>query len=406
MQTNKTLIQINTVSNTGSTGRIVEGIGVASIQHDYKSVVAYGRGKAKSQSELIRIGSHFNIIQHVIKTRLYDKHGLGSCNATKKLIEKIDQIKPSIVHLHNLHGYYLNIELLINYLNSLKIPIVWTFHDCWPITGHCVHFDFVKCDKWKNECSKCVQKNRYPASYFLDRSSKNFKLKNKLINSIENLTIVTVSSWLAEIVRQSFLINIPLIKINNGIDTSVFQQISNKYFKEKFNLEGRFVILGVASKWDYRKGLDDFIELSKLLDDNFAIVLVGLTRKQIIKLPKNMLGITRTENLDELVGFYNAADVYFNASVEETFGLTTIEAMACGTPVIVYNATACPEVVSCDTGFITKKKNLNEVIEAIITVKKRGKDYYSKACIQRVKSLYDNNKCYSEYLTLYNSLIC
>jgi len=401
----KNLLQINTVANYGSTGRIAEDIGSLAISNGWRSYIAYGRYGRSSESDLLHIGTVPDFYSHVIKTRFFDKHGMASKKATEKFICLLNEIKPDLVHLHNLHGYYINIEVLFNYLSKADIPVVWTMHDCWPITGHCVHFDFVKCDKWKKECGKCVQKKRYPASYFLDRSSENFRLKKQLFNSLENLTIVTVSSWLAEILRQSYLADIPLVTINNGIDTSVFQPVENITIKKKYNLAGKFVILGVASKWDHRKGFDDFIELSKLLDDCYAVIMIGLDKKQIKNLPGNILGLGNTENISELVDFYNVADVFVNTSVEETFGLTSIEAMACGTPSIVYNTTACPEVISEDSGFVVGKKNLYEIINAIETIKEKGKSNYTEACIKRVRKLYNKTERYSDYLKLYNSLL-
>jgi len=405
MENRNTLLQINTVVNFGSTGRIAEDIGVMAINHGWRSYIAYGRFGRNSQSELVDINSILGFHTHVFQTRLFDRHGLGSKKSTEKLVALIKQLKPNLIHLHNLHGYYLNIEVLFSFLSIADIPVVWTFHDCWPITGHCVYFDFVKCDKWKHECGSCIQKHRYPASYWFDRSTDNFRLKRKLFNSVKNLTIVTVSNWLAGVVRQSFLANVPLVTINNGIDTTVFKRVISHNVRKKYNLEDKFVILGVASSWDYRKGLDDFIELSRYLDGNCAIILIGLNKQQLNRIPNNILGLSRTDNIEELVDFYNIADVFFNSSLEETFGLTTIEAMACGTPSIVYNNTACPEALSDDTGFIVDKKDLSGVIQAIETVRKRSKDYYSNACIQRVGDLYDKNERYLDYLELYNSII-
>lgn len=405
METQRTLLQINTVANYGSTGRIAEDIGVLAINSGWSSYIAYGRYGRSSQSELVHISSFAGFQTHVLQTRLFDRQGLASRKATKGFITEIRDLKPNLVHLHNLHGYYINIEVLFHYLSKTDIPVVWTLHDCWPITGHCVYFDFVKCNKWKHECGSCIQKNKYPASYWLDRSTENFRLKRQLFNSLKNLTIVTVSNWLADIVSKSYLSSIPLVVINNGLDMSVFHRVADNTIRKKYNLERRFVILGVASKWDYRKGLYDFLELSKSLDCTYTIILIGLSRQQINSLPENILGIARTENIMELVNIYNAADVYFNASIEETFGLTTIEAMACGTPSIVYNTTACPEVISDDTGFIVEKGNLPGIIQAITTVKMNGKDYYTEACIKRVRNLYNKTDRYSDYLKLYNSLI-
>lgn len=401
----KTILQINTVVNSGSTGRIAEEIGRLAIKNDWSSYIAYGRNKRPSHSRTIKIGSALDLILHGLQSRLLDRHGFGSLQATRKFIEQAGEIKPDIIHLHNLHGYYLNIEILLKYIAEANIPVVWTLHDCWPITGHCAHFDYVNCRKWVSLCSKCPQKRSYPASLFADRSAKNYLLKKELFTSIRQMTIVTVSKWLSDIVNQSFLSNYPVQVINNGIDTDVFKPIISRRIRKKYNLENEFILLGVASIWNNRKGLSDFLELSRLIDKNSRIILVGLNRGQIDSLPQNIIGISCTENQEELAELYSMADVYVNPSVEETFGLTTVEALACGTPAIVYNATACPEVVTHETGFIVEKGNIDGLLNAIETVRRNGKAQYSNICRERAIKLYDKNDRYLDYLNLYESML-
>ena len=285
----KTLLQINSVVNYGSTGRIVEELGQLAINNGWRSYVAYGRNSNKSKSKLIKIGTACDVKTHGLQTRLFDRHGLGSCNATKKLIEQIKEIKPDIIHLHNLHGYYLNINVLFKYLNVSNIPIVWTFHDCWAMTGHCSYFDFAGCDKWKTECYNCPQKKEYPSSFGLDQSKRNYNLKRELFTSVNNLTIVPVSKWLEGIVRQSFLAKFPIQVINNGINIDIFHALQDFSIRDKYKLKDKFIILGVANVWEHRKGLKDFIELSINLDLNYQIILVGLTESQKKKLPSNII---------------------------------------------------------------------------------------------------------------------
>jgi len=401
----KVLLQVNTVVNIGSTGRIVEGIGQTALENGWNSHIAFGRNENKSKSNLIRIGTDFDLISHGLQTRLFDRHGLGSLNATRKLLKQIEKIRPDIIHLHNLHGYYLNVDVLINYLSSLDTPVVWTFHDCWPFTGHCTHFDFIGCNKWETECSKCIQKARYPASWLFDRSAANFRLKKKLLTSLKNLTIVPVSNWLAGMVKKSFFSNTSVQVINNGVDTALYKQITSSNLKEKHNLQGKFIILGVASMWDLRKGFFDFLELSKLLDDKSIILLIGLNAKQLHGLPNNVVGMPQTENVKELVEYYNIADVYCNTSKEETFGLTIIEALACGVPQIVYNSTACPELINKDTGYVVEKGNIVELYNAILKIKSMGKDYYSGKCIAHAARLYDKEDRFMDYIKLYEALL-
>lgn len=396
------IIQICVEGNTGSTGTIAEAIGKIVISQGWESYIAHGRFTRPSESKTIKIGNSFGIFLHGLQTRFFDRHGLGSKYATKKLVEQIKDIKPDIIHLHHLHGYYINIEVLFEFLEKANIPVIWTFHDCWSITGHCTHFDFVSCEKWKTECNHCPQIKEYPASLFVDKSRKNFYLKKKLFNSVENLTVVSVSNWLNNVVVKSFMGNLSRKVIYNGVDLNMFSSNGlNNSIREKFTIGEKFMILGLATTWSNRKGLKDFIELSKQIDSNKIIILVGLTRSQIKTLPSNIIGLQRTESQEELRDLYIACDVFMNLSVEETFGLTTAEALACGTPAIVYNATASPELVDVNTGVVVEKQNIQSLLFAIEEVKRNGKSYYSKACRSRAVKLFDKNKRFNEYFDLY-----
>ncbi|MBA4319473.1 MAG: glycosyl transferase, partial [Flavobacterium sp.] len=315
------------------------------------------------------------------------------------------KIKPDIIHLHNIHGYYLNYNILFNYLSQLGVPVVWTLHDCWPITGHCAHFESVKCEKWKVACHKCPLKLKYPRSLFLDRSYKNYLLKREVFNSLNNLTVVSVSDWLASKIRHSFLKEKSIQTIYNGIDTEVFNiKDDNILVRGKYKIGNRFMILSVATAWTSMKGLQDLVELSKWLRKDEVIVLIGLTKRQLKTVPKNIIGISRTENRSELASFYSAADLLISASYEESFGMTIAESLACGTPAIVYNRTSSPEIISVDTGFLVEPgdyKSINGIIE---NFRKSGKAGYSQACRKRALSLFNKEIQYQRYIDLYDSL--
>lgn len=399
------LFQINTIVNSGSTGRIAEEIGQTAIETEWDSYIAYGRNYRPSDSKLIRIGKDKDIKLHGLQTRLFDRHGLGSRGATYDFIQQIVEIKPDIIHLHNIHGYYINIEVLFQHLKKVNVPVVWTFHDCWPITGHCSHFMFVKCDKWKIGCYKCPQKTRYPASYFIDRSKKNYVLKKELFNSLSNLTLVPVSQWLSSVLKESFLQKYPIKVINNGINTEVFKPSEGSAFRTKYSLDDKFILLGVASIWDERKGLKDFIELSKLLNSDYQIVLVGLTNKQIKQLPENILGIERTESVEGLAEIYASSDVFINPTYEDNFPTTNLESLACGTPVITYETGGSPEAIDESTGIVVEQGNINKLVDAINQIKSHDKQYYSDACVGRAHRLYKKEDRYKEYIDLYESLL-
>lgn len=401
----KTLLQINVVANWGSTGRIAEEIGMMAINQGWKSYIAYGRNSGVSESNLIRIGDKWDIRKHVLKSRLFDKHGFGSKKATINLIEDIKKINPDIIHLHNIHGYYINIEVLFDYLATLSIPIVWTLHDCWSFTGHCAHFLYSGCNKWKTECYECPLKRSYPKSIIIDRSKENYKIKYQLFRSVNNLIIVPVSNWLKRLTNDSFINIYPAQCIYNGVNLETFIPLNKTNIQNKFNINNRFTLLGVSSVWTKRKGLDDFINLSKLIQQDSVIILVGLNQKQIKELPSNIIGIQRTENIQQLVEIYSAADLFLNLTYQDTFPTTNIESLACGTPVLTYNTGGSPEAVDIETGFVVEKGELNTVIDIINLVKEKGKAYYSSACRKRAVSLYNKDDRYNEYIQLYNRIL-
>lgn len=402
------LLQISIEVNSGSVGRIAEHIGQQAIQSGWESYITYARNNQPSKSKTISIGNKFDVYWHGIMTRITDRHGFYSSYATKKLIEQIKEIKPDIILLHHLHGYFINIKLLFEFLRKADIPIVWTFHDCWSFTGHCTHFDFVGCDKWKTQCYSCPQTRDYPSSLVFDNSRNNFTIKKELFNSVKNMTIVSVSYWLGSLVKESFLSKYSTKVIQHGIDLNTFNITVFDDIHSKYKLKNKFIILGVASVWPVTKGLADFIKLSQLIKNDEIIILVGLSEKQIKKLPKNIIGIARTESVEELAKLYSMADVYFNASVEETFGLTTVESFACGTPVVVYNKTAIPEVVDDEVGWVVEPGDFNTVLEIISSMQSESKNIKEERkikCRKKAEKHYNREDRFKEYINLFNKLI-
>lgn len=397
------ILQINVTANTGSTGQIAEEIGHLVLAAGWKSYIAYGRAARSSRSDLVKIGSPADNLWHGLQSRLLDRQGLGSRLATDKLIRTIGSIGPDLIHLHNIHGYYLNYKILFNYLSRKDIPVVWTFHDCWPFTGHCCYYTSGDCDKWKEGCHWCPLKTSYPASLFADRSEKNYRDKKRSFTSLKNLTIVCVSKWLTAQIRQSFFSRYPTRTLYNGLDTHVFSPQPG--MKETHPCEKQFVILGVANIWDARKGLRDFLRLSEYLLPDETIWLVGLSASQLRGLPENIRGMGRTENRTQLARLYALADVYINFSDQETFGLTIAESLACGTPAVVYDATACPEIVSPQTGFVVPAHDVAGAVEAMRTIKANGKAAYTRACRQRATELFDKDHRYRDYIELYRELL-
>lgn len=397
------ILQINSFSGSGgSTGRIVADLYKVFKEDGHECLVGYGRKISPEEIKAIKIGSKIDNYIHAVKTRFFDNHGFSSTKATKEFIAKMKEYNPDVVHLHNIHGYYINIELLFNYLKENKKPVIWTLHDCWPFTGHCAYFDYIGCDKWKNHCLDCIQKNSYPSSKLKDNSKLNYLRKKELFTSIDNMTIITPSKWLADIVNESFLKKYSVKVINNGIDLSVFKPTESK-FREKYNLEDKFIILGVANTWEKRKGLETFIELSKRLDDNKVIFLVGLSKKQLNSLPSNIYGISRTNNVRELVQIYTAADILVNPTLEDNFPTVNLEAIACGTPVITYDTGGSPESIDEKCGIIVEKNNLENLLLSINNINKNI--VFNKSDCVNKGSLYDKNVKYTEYIKLLKNIV-
>ena len=402
----KKVLQINATANSGSTGRIAEEIGMLAQQSGYESYVAYGRKNYNSHLNVIKIGTDVDVKLHWLVSRLFDNHGFASKSATKEFVDKLRQIKPDIIHLHNIHGYYLHVACLFDYLKQAGVPIVWTLHDCWPLTGHCSYFDFVNCDKWKTLCRQCPNRKGYPASLFLDRSKENFLKKRRLFASVPNITFVTPSHWLERIVNQSFFSSYPVKVIHNGVNLEVFRPKTDMNVRAKYGLEAsKKMILGVASIWDRRKGLSDFVQLSDLLANDEQIVLVGLGKEQIKTLPRGIKGVCRTENVEELASLYSTADVFVNPTWVDNFPTTNIEALACGTPVVTYSTGGSPEAVSSDTGIVVNKGDVAALYQAVSKILNGGKKRYSVSCRQRAEALFDKNERFQDYIELYNSLV-
>jgi len=394
------LLQINIVCGIGSTGRIATDIHKMLIERGHESVVAYGRGEAINCDNTIKIGNNIDFYNHALKTRLFDKHGFGSKKATEDFIDRLINYNPDIIHLHNIHGYYLNIEILFNFLKEFSKPVVWTLHSCWAFTGHCSYFDYANCYKWETHCQNCPQKTSFPKSIFIDNSYNNYEKKKKLFTGLDKLILVTPSEWLAKLVKRSFLKEYPVKVINNGIDLSVFKAVPGN-FRKRYNLENKFTILGVANKWEKRKGFEYFIELSKLIEPDEAIVLVGLSKNQLKHFPKNIIGITRTNSVKELAEIYTTADVFFNPTLEDNFPTVNLESLACGTPVITFNTGGSIETIDDTTGFIVEKGDLENTIKIIGKIKSEGKEKFSESCIKRANKYYNKDDKFQEYIELY-----
>ena len=395
------LLQINTLCNWGSTGKIAEQIGLQAQKSGYDTCIAHGgRYINESSFSTIQIESKIADYWHCFwNSFILGHHGLGSKSATLKFIKEIERYAPDIVHLHNLHGYYINYKILFDYLNKTDIPIVWTLHDTWAFTGHCGHFGSIDCEKWKIECNHCPLKMRdYPKS-IRDCSKEDFYLKKDLFTSNKNLHLVPVSTWLGKMVKQSFLKDLDIRVITNGIDLNIFKPYDYKR-------SNRTRILGVASQWGPLKGIQDFYILRQLLPlDKYEIMLVGLNDKQIQTRPWGINGVKRTESIEELARLYSSADIFINLTYADTLPTVNIESLACGTPIITYKTGGSPEILDEGTGFVVEKGKINEIVEAINLFELKGKQFYTKTCRQRAIDYFNKDERFQDYINLYNELL-
>lgn len=392
------ILQINITANWGSTGKIAESIGMAALSKGWESYIAYGRWANTSSSRLIKVGNSLNKYLHFAEQRIFDNEGLCSRRATRDLISQIDEIKPDIVQLHNIHDHYLNYRLLFEYLNQTDIKVVWTFHDCWAFTGHCFHFVTAGCEKWKSECSECPMKNVFPKTV-LDCSKKNYELKKRLFSECKNLTIVPCSDWMASFVRHSFLKEKKIEVIKNGIDLTVFKPSKQR------TADGKFCILAVSNVWNQEKGLYDIYRLRSLLTSEYLITVVGLSKKQLKALPTGITGIKRTQNAQELVNLYSLANVLINPTYADTFPTVNLEALACGTPVITYKTGGSPEAIDDKTGLVVSQGDVEKMAIAIRDICSKDRATLVKDCRERAEKEFDKNKCFEKYLHVYESLL-
>ena len=359
------LLEINSVCGIRSTGRIAVEIAEDYQKKGYTTVIAYGRENVPAKYAPIsrRIGSENSVRINALETRLLDNDGFTAKGATKEFITWAEDYKPDVLWLHNLHGYYINVKMLFDWIKSHpEMEVKWLLHDCWSFTGHCSYFSYAGCDKWKNHCCNCIQKRHYPASYFLDRSFKHFEDKRKIFTGVNNLTIVTPSNWLADLVKQSFLKEYTVEIRRNTINLDVFKP-TNSNTKDKLGIKNKKLILGVAAQWQPSKGYEDYFKLRKLLDDSYAIIMVGLTNRQLSELPPDIIGIKNTNNVQELVELYSAADVFFNPTYEDNYPTVNLEAKACGTTVLTYNSGGSPESVASSNVF--EAGDLQSVVKRI-----------------------------------------
>jgi len=395
------VLEINSVCGIRSTGRICTDICELAEKKGHDCKIGYGRETAPEKfiPKSKKIGGWLNYLSHGFLSRIFGNAGFYSTISTKRFLKWVDEYEPDIIHLHNIHGYYINVALLFEYIKKKKIPTVWTLHDCWPFTGHCSYFTYTGCDNWKTGCRQCKYKHSYPACYGFESTAKLYEKKKKTFTGVDSLTVVTPSFWLAGLAKESFLGEYDVEVIPNGIDRSVFRPVESD-FRIRHHLENKKILMGCATSWSRERGLFDFIELSRLVGSEYVIVLVGLTKEQMKDLPENVIGIERTNSAEELAAIYTAADILVNPTYEDNFPTINLEALACGTPVITYDTGGSPESISEGCGCTVGRGRVDEIVRAIGTLSEcRNADECIRQSLQ-----YDKWKQFAGYIKLYEKL--
>ena len=390
------IVQINTSCGRGSTGKICLDISQILSEQSIENYILYS-SRSNGYELGIKCSDDKYIKLQALKSRVLGNYGFNSKKSTRKIIDELEKINPDIVHIHNIHGHDCNLEMLLKYFKKNQIKIIWTFHDCWTFTGYCTYFDMVKCDKWQEECQNCPQKSSF--SWLFDNSKELFNKKKRLFEGLD-LTIVTPSRWLADLVKKSFLKTYPIEVINNGINLDIFKPTESD-FKIKQGFTNKKIILGVASVWEKRKGLDVFVELSQRLSDDYRIVLVGADSSQGI-IPGNITCVKRTQNQQELAQIYSMADIFVNPTREENYPTVNMEALACGTPVLTFRTGGSPEILDETCGAVVECDDIGALEREIIRVCEY-KPYSIESCLNKAKC-FDKEEKFKRYLKLYKEI--
>ena len=390
---------LNTYGN-GSTGKIVDSLKSFALKNGFEVLSFFSREYCATPGTSKRFFTKSGFYFDALMTRLFDNHGLNNKANNKRIIKNLKMFKPDIVHIHNLHGYWINYKLLFNFLKESNIKVVFTLHDCWPFTGHCTHFDYVKCEKWKTKCNKCPQKKSYPRSLFFDKSAKNFLLKKKAFTQLakDQMTISVPSSWLKDIVSLSFLKEYNCLVINNGIDTDVFKP-TNSSLRNKYGIGNKTLVLAVANYWDERKGLRYVFDCARK-KPNWIFVYVGHIKNNSNQFLPNVIHIERTESQSELAAWYTTANVFLNPTLEDNYPTTNLEAYACHTPIVTFNTGGSPElIIKTGCGLVSAEKTTEALIESIeMCLAKKQLPRFDYEIVSK-------NSMLNSYLNLYNRMM-
>ncbi len=390
------VVHIN-LTDKGSTGTIAYDI-VKGLENTESSGLVFVGGYNSKSKGAITFQSKFRLRFNQVIAKFFDLEDKIAKKETKRLVKQLKKLNPDIVHLHNIHGYFINYKILFDYIKNSNKKVVWTLHDCWAFTGHCAYFDMAKCYKWKTGCGKCPNLKKYPNSWFFDRSSSLYKTKKTVFSGVKDMTIVCPSNWLAELVKQSYLSDYPIQVINNGINLEDFKIVDNHTF-DNVVVRSKKIILGVASPFGERKGYSDYIRLSKIIDkEKYQIVMCGVNEEQVKELESyDIVGITRTDSKQELAELYSLAYCFVNMTFEDNFPTVNIEALACGLPIITYNTGGSVEVITDDNGIVVEQGDIEAVKMAIYNLPEYDRQKIADNAIKK----YSSEIMANAYINLY-----
>lgn len=397
------ILQINAVYGHGSTGTIVRDIEQLCYAEGIECLVASPDPAVRQAKHGFVIGNTIDHKLHAALSRIYGKQAYYSRCATRALLKYMDREKPDIVHLHNLHSNYIHLNMLLDYLAKRDIITIVTLHDCWFYTGGCFHYANAECYRWLEKCGNCPKQKLDTPALLKDCSAQILADRKKYLLAIPRLVVTGVSDWIANEARRTFLADTKLVTIRNGIDLNVFKPTPSD-FRQRLGLEGKYVILGPASKWlsDVNKEVLD--KFTKLMHPDEVLLLFGVDVQDTSNLPKNVITYGYTKNREELAQLYTMADVFVNCTREESLSLINIEAQACGTPVVTFDATATPETVDGVYSLSTQVGNPDRLYESVENIRYNNDGEVSKPVISFASKNYDLYSNYEEYLNLYKTL--
>lgn len=396
------LVLVNTVCS-GSHGRLMRDLRSAAQANGFQVCVAYGRGDPFS-GDTVRIGAQKDVLAHVALTRALDMHGRGSRGATEAFVRHLSDLSPDLLHLHNIHGYYLHAQTLFDFIRERNLPTLWTLHDCWALTGHCSHFTRAYCARWQNGCHDCPLKREYPASFGLDASRRNWQWKKDAFSTVPTLRLVTPSLWLSDVVRGSYLGQLPRRVVPNGIDLSLFRPVDGSAVRESLGVEpDQALLLCVARPFDARKGYADMLRVAERLKEKARVVMIGLSDRQLRSLPPYVIGLSGTDGPEELVPYYAAADCLVNPTYEDTYPTVNMEALACATPVVGYGVGGAKEQLADPVGLPLPVGNPDLLADSALRSALKKKSL-SPLCRRYAEQHFDRGKAIGQYIEIYHQM--